>query len=148
MWILRFLPDWIFYAMLLAGIAGSVAAWFLSFVPFIRTYKLFIQIASYVLIGIGLYMSGAISNENTWKARVDELNLKIAEAQAQSSEENVKIIEKVITKTKVIYQKNENVKAFIETELVKHDDKFAPGMECAIPSEFYKSLNDAAETVK
>ena len=63
-------------------------------------------------------------------------------------EENIKIVEKIVTKTKVIHEKGEEVVKFIEVEVAKFDDKFAEGKECALPKEFYKALNDAVETTK
>jgi len=146
--LLKLLPDWVFYVLLLTGIAGLIINWFLAFTPFSRLYQLIIQIASFTLIAIGLFMSGAITNENVWKNKVKEMELNNAVSQTKSAEENIKIVEKIITKTKVIIQKNEDIKEFIETELVKHDDKFSPDKECAIPKEFYKALNDATEITK
>jgi hypothetical protein len=39
MWILKFLPDWIFYAILLAGVAGLVASVVLKFIPFCKSVQ-------------------------------------------------------------------------------------------------------------
>lgn len=143
MWILTIVPDWIFYVILLSGIVGVVVSIFLSFIPFVNLYRPTIRFASYILIAVGLFMIGAIMNEDTWKDRVAELELKIAQTQIKSSQENVKIIEKVITKTKIIYQKNENIRKYIDLEVTKYDSKFGPEKECEIPKEFYKALNDA-----
>ena len=93
-------------------------------------------------------MSGAIYDNNAWEAKVKEMEAKVAAAEAQSKEENVKIVEKVVTKTQVIKTRGEEIVKYVDREVVKYDTKFAPGGECEIPKEFIKALNDAAEAPK
>lgn len=145
MWLLKFLPDWFFYLILLGGILGNIAAWAFSFIPFISKYLLPIRVVSIVAVVVGLFMSGAIYNENVWQARVKELELKVAESEAKSAKENVKLVEKIVTKTQIVRVQGEEVIKYIDREIVKYDDKFAKGGQCEIPSEFYKALNNAAE---
>lgn len=147
MWILRFLPDWIFYAMLFAGIVGFAVTYLLKYIPFpaIRIYRTPIQLVSIVLITVGVYMCGAISNEESWQTKVTELKQKVAEAEVKSGKETVKIVEKIVTKTQVIRVKGDQIVKYIDREIVKYDTKFVPGGVCELPKEFYKALNDAAE---
>lgn len=148
MWILSFLPNWIFYGVLLIGVLGLIATYFLRFIPIpaIYMYKTPIQLVSIVLMIIGVYMSGAISNEEAWQARVKELEVKIAAAEAEGAKETVKIVEKVVTQQKVIKEKGEEVIKYVDREVVKFDTKFATGGECEIPKEFVKALNAAAKS--
>jgi uncharacterized membrane protein len=151
MWILNWLPNWIFYAVLIAGVVGLVVSYFvrfLSFIPFIYVYKTPIQIISILAIAIGTFMSGAIYDNNAWQARVKEMQDKVAAAEVQSKEENIKIVEKVVTKTQVIKTRGEDIIKYVDREIVKYDTKFAPGGECEIPKEFIKAINDAAEAPK
>lgn len=145
MWILKFLPDWIFYAVLCLGLLGLIASYFLKFIPLVYMYRTPIQVVSVLAIVIGTYMSGAISNEQAWLARVKELESKIAAAEAEGAKESVKIVEKVVTKQQVIKEKGEEVIKYVDREVVKFDTKFLPGGECEIPKEFMKALNDAAK---
>jgi hypothetical protein len=147
MWILQWLPDWIFYAILAIGLIGFLVTYLLKFIPIpgLYVYKTPIQIISLIMIVVGVYMSGSIANEEAWQARVKELEAKIAAAQVESEKENVKIVEKVVTKQKVIKEKGDEVIKYIEKEVVKYDTKFLPGGECEIPKEFVKSLNEAAK---
>jgi uncharacterized coiled-coil protein SlyX len=147
MWILQWLPDWIFYAILALGIIGFILTYLLKFIPIpaIYMYKTPIQIVSLLLIVIGVYMSGAISNEQAWQARVKELEVKLAAAEAEGAKETIKIVEKVVTQQKVIKEKGEEIVKYIDREVVKYDTKFLPGGECEIPKEFIKSLNEAAK---
>lgn len=144
MWILHWLPNWIFYLILLAGILGYAATYLLRFIPIptVYMYKTPIQLASILLIVIGVFMSGAIYNEEAWLERVREMEAKVAEAQAKSAEENTKIVEKVITKTQIIKEKANNTVKYIDREVVKYDNT------CVIPKEFIKAHNDAAEPPK
>ena len=145
MWILQWLPNWIFYAIFFAGLLGLVATFVMKFIPLVYVYRTPIQAVSVVLIALGTYMAGAISNEEAWQARVKELEAKIAAAEAEGAKETVKIVEKVVTKQKVIKEKGDEVIKYIEKEVVKYDTKFLPGGECEIPKEFVKSLNEAAK---
>jgi hypothetical protein len=150
MWILNWLPFWIFYATLVVGLLGLAATYLLKFIPLpaIYIYKTPIQLISVVLIVIGTYMSGAISNEESWLERVKELEAKVEAAQVESVKENVKIETKVVTKTQVIKQRGEDIVKYIDKEIVKYDTKFLPGGECEIPKEFIEAHNKAAEAPK
>ena len=148
MWLLTWLPNWIFYAVLLIGVVGFIMSYFLRFIPFLYMYKTPIQIGSIVIIVIGTFMAGAIHDNESWLEKVKEMEAKVAAAEAQSKEENVKIVEKVVTKTQVIKTRGEEIVKYVDREVVKYDTKFAPGGECEIPKEFIKALNDAAEAPK
>ena len=148
MWILQWLPNWIFYLMFFAGLLGVVATYVMKFIPFVYVYRTPIQVASVILIAIGTYMSGAISNEEAWLARVREMEAKVAEAEAKSAKENVKIVDKVVKKIQVVRVKGEEVIKYVDREVVKYDVKFAPGGQCEIPTEFVKAINDASEPPK
>ena len=150
MWILNWLPFWFFYAVLGIGLIGLAVTYLLRFFPLpaIYIYKTPIQLISVALIAIGTYMSGAISNEEAWIARVQELEAKVEAAQVESVKENVKIETKVVTKTQVIKQRGEDIIQYIDKEIVKYDTKFLPGGECEIPKEFIQAHNKAAEAPK
>ena len=150
MWILKWLPFWIFYATIIVGLLGLAATYLLRFIPLpaIYIYKTPIQLISVALIAIGTYMSGAISNEEAWIARVQELEAKVEAAQVESVKENVKIETKVVTKTQIVKQRGEDIIQYIDKEIVKYDTKFLPGGECEIPKEFIQAHNKAAEVPK
>jgi hypothetical protein len=134
--------------MFFAGLLGIVATYVMKFIPFVYVYRTPIQVASVILIAIGTYMSGAISNEEAWVARVKEMELKVAAAEVQSAKENVKIVEKVVKKIEVVRVRGDDVVKYIDREVIKYDTKFAPGGVCEIPKEFIKAHNDAAEVPK
>ncbi|NBP00475.1 MAG: hypothetical protein EBU90_10195 [Proteobacteria bacterium] len=152
MWILKWLPDWIFYAILMLGIFGLISTYLVKFiakfVPPLYVYKTPIQIASIAMIVFGVFMTGAIYNNEQWEARVKELEAKVQVAEQKSQQVNTEIVEKLVTKTKVIREKGQEVTKYIDREVVKYDTKFLPGGECEIPKEFIQSLNKSAETPK
>lgn len=141
------MPFWIFYAAFFVGLLGFIATYLLKFIPIpaIYLYKTPIQIVSAILMVLGVYMSGAISNEEAWLARVKELEVKLAAAEAEGAKESVKIVEKVVTQQKVIKEKGQEVIKYVDREVVKYDTKFLPGGECEIPKEFLKAINEAAK---
>jgi hypothetical protein len=111
-------------------------------------YKTPIQLGSIAAIVIGTFMAGAIHDNEAWEARVKEMEEKVAAAEAQSKEENVKIVTKVVTKTQIVRTRGEDIVKYVDREIVKYDTKFAPGGICEIPKEFIKAHNDAAEAPK
>jgi len=138
MWILKFLPDWIFYIILLVGLAGLTASFVLKFIPLVSQYKIPIQVISGILIVFGVYMSGAISNEAAWQARVTELQLKIAQAETQSAEANGQLTTKLIRKEQEIAQAQQLLKTRIQQNAVQMD------AVCTVPRTAIDILNDAA----
>jgi len=96
MWMLDFLPFWIFHLIVLVGIGGILASGVIKFIPFISTYKLPIQVASVILLVFGVYMEGGVSNQEKWEARVAEVKLEMAKKDAASSDATVKVVTKYI----------------------------------------------------
>ena len=142
MWILNFLPDWIFHFILLAGIGGLIASYLMKFVPFVYMYKTPIQLVSIVAIVGSMFMLGAAWNDQAWRDRVTEMEQKVAAAEVKSAEENVKIVTKFVTKIEIVRTRGEDIIKYVDNEVVKYNDR------CEIPDEFVKVLNDAAELPK
>jgi apolipoprotein N-acyltransferase len=138
MWIVNFLPDFVFHLLLIAGLLGLAASVVLSSVPFVSTNAKAIQIASAVVLAIALYFEGAISDNNAWKARVQELELKVAQAETQSAEANGQLSKALAAKDKEI--------ALAQAELKNRIRAGAAAMDavCRIPADVVAILNDAA----
>ena len=144
MWLMNFLPNWIFHAILLAGVLGLIASLVLKFIPFFNTYKLPVQVLSILLIVTGVWFEGAISNQAEWEARVAEMQVKVAEAEAKSSEANVKIVTKIVKKTKRIREKGDAIISYIDREVVKNNEVIKFVENCPIPDIIVKTHNAAA----
>ena len=148
MWILQWLPNWIFYGIFFAGLLGLLATYVMKFIPFVYVYRTPIQAVSVLAIVIGTYMSGAISNEEAWQVKVKEMEAKVAAAEIESQKENVKIVEKIVKKTEYITRRGQDIIQYVDREVVKYDDRFRPGGQCELPKEFIKAINNAAEAPK
>lgn len=138
MWILQFLPNWIFYLTLLAGIAAFVVTKFVRILPNAQL----IQAASAVVVAVSIYMIGAISNNDAWLAKIKDLETKVAAAEAKSATLNTEIVEKTVVKTQVVKQRGEDIIKYVDREVVKYD------ATCVVPKEFVTTHNRAAEAPK
>ena len=144
MWILQFLPDWIFYGILGLGLIGYTLTYFLRFIPIptVYMYKTPIQLVSLAFVAFGVYMSGAISNENAWKERVAKLEKEYAESQVKSEKVNSEVITKYITKREVIRERGEDQIRYIDREITKYNEI------CKLPKEVIMVHNEAAKAPK
>ena len=142
MWILNWLPNFIFYGILFVGLLGLLATYVMKFIPMVYMYRTPIQVVSVLFIIIGTYMSGAISNEEVWQARVKELEVKLAQAEVESAKENTKIVEKIVKKTEYIKIRGNDIIQYVDREVTKYDEV------CRIPPPFIKAHNNAAEAPK
>ena len=140
MWILKWLPDWIFYAIFLAGLIGFALTYLFKYipVPFIFVYRKPIQIFSVLAIIFGTFMSGAIYDNQAWLDRVKEMEAKVAKAEEESKSANEKINDKTEKVREKIVQKQVLVKQYIDREVTKYDNT------CVIPKEFVEAHNKAA----
>ena len=138
MWLLTFLPDWIFHAVLLVGILGLVASFVLGFIPFVSAYKLPIQVGALILTVVGVWFEGGMSNDAAWKARVAEMEKKVAAAEVKSAEVNTVIVTKVLTK---IQKVKETV--YVNKEIIRDVVGKQIDTQCTLPVSAV-SLHDSA----
>lgn len=142
MWILSFIPDsfliWVINAILIAGIAGTVAGFFFKFVPFISRYSTVFQLAGIVLLVAGVYFKGSYSTEMHWRNKVDEMNAQIDKIKAESSKASKQVVYKYIERTKVVKEKNNAIRTQVTKYITKEADA-----NCTIPNSAVV-LHDAA----
>lgn len=138
MWILQFLPNWIFYLLLLTGVAAFLVTHFVKVLPNAQLIKL----ASVAAVIVSVYMIGAISNNDAWLAKIKDLEVKVAQAEAKSAAANTDIVEKTVVKTQVVKQRGQDIIKYVDREVVKYDTT------CVIPKEFVLIHNKAAEAPK
>jgi hypothetical protein len=138
MWILQFLPNWIFYLLFCAALIAFLVAYFVQALPQAKL----IQASSIVVAAFSIFMIGAISNNQAWLARVSELEAKVTAAEIKSTSVNTDIVQKTITKTQIIRERGQNIVSYVDREVIKFD------VNCAIPREFVLVHNQAAEASK
>jgi len=144
MWIISWLPDWVTHAIFFAGVSGIFLGFVLTFVPFVKQYKMAIQIASLFVFALGVYLEGAMANNNEWLAKVKELESRVAIAEEKSKTENVKVEEKIITKTQVVKEKGRDIIQYIDREVVKNNEIIKYVENCPVPKELLSIHNQAA----
>lgn len=139
MWIINWLPEFVVHLIFLAGVVGTIAGFVLGFIPFVSKYKLPIQIISLIVLTLGVYLEGGLSEKAKWEMRVKEMEVKVAEAEAKSAVVNTEIVEKVITEKQYIKVKGDKVIEYIDREVKVFDNT------CTVPEIAIKAHNMAAK---
>jgi len=150
MWMLSFLPDaflvWIINIVLLAGIVGTTVSILfkvaIRWIPWIIPYRTLLQVVSIVLLLAGVYFKGGLAIEQEWRARVKDLEAKVAIAEAQSKDANTKIEKVYVDRVKVVKDTQVVIQEKLKTVEVKID------AQCKVVPEAINILNDAAAGVK
>ena len=142
MWILNFLPFWFFHLITLIGVVGLFVGFVLGMIPIISKYKLPIQILSIAFLVIGIYMEGAMSNEEKWLALVKEMEAKVALAEEKSKNATGKIEYKFVDKVKVVKDVQIVVQEKIKEVATVIDSK------CELTPEAVSLINAAAKNIK
>lgn len=145
LFILEFLPTWIFLILFAVGVLGFLLTYFLKLVPipFVYMYKNPIQIASIALIVFATFMYGGAYNNDAWMAKVKEMEAKVAIAEEAAKKENVRIEEKVVEKTKVVKEKGDEIIKYIDREVVKKEEVVKFIENCPIPKDIVDLHNQA-----
>lgn len=133
-WIFKFTPDFIWYMLPILGLVSLG----LSRVPVLYMYRTVLNIAGTVVLALGLYALGMLYANNAWQQAAQELQAKVAAAEAQSQVVNEVVREKLVTQTKIVKQRGETVVKYIDREVVKLDER------CVVPPEFVTAHNQAA----
>ena len=145
MWILSILPEAAIHTIFGLGILGTIAGFVLGFIPFVKTYKLAIQVISLLVLVLGVYLEGGLADYKEWELKVAEMQVKVAEAEAKSATANVEVQEKIVEKTKVIREKGKDIIKYIDKEVVKKEEVIKYIENCPVPKDVIDTLNKAAE---
>lgn len=145
MWILTILPEAAIHIIFGIGVLGVIAGFVLGFIPFVRTYKLAIQICSILLLVFGVYLEGGLADYKEWELKVAEMQAKVAESETKAAEKNVEIQEKVVEKTKVIRERGKEIIKYVDREVVKDNEVIKYIETCpSIPAAIIEQHNKAA----
>ena len=138
MWILDWLPFWVFHLLVVAGFVGLAASLVLKFIPFISTYRLPIQVTSIVILVFGVYMEGGIATQEKWEARVADVKLEMAKKETASAEATVQVVTKYINKVQIVKEKGNEIIKQVPVYITKDADT-----KCDVPTGFVM-LHDSA----
>ena len=139
MWYLSLLPNAFFHAIVIAGVVAVLGSMFLKMIPFVSKYYIPMRIIGFVVFTFGIYFEGGLANEEQWVAKVKEMEVKVAAAEAEGKKETIKIQQKVVVQQQVIREKGEDIVRYIDREIVKYDNS------CIIPKEVIDTHNKAAK---
>ena len=138
MWILNFLPDFAFHILLIIGILGIIAGFFLSNIPFIGTNGKLIQIVSILITVLAVWYEGGIAKDQEYKKQIAELQLKVSKAEAQSAASNTKLAEEILKHQQAIQQITAANKQRLNNQAVELNKA------CTVNDDVISILNDAA----
>lgn len=142
MWLVNFLPEWVFTALVIIGALGFIASFLANFIPIISRYVIPLQVIFVLVLTTGVYLSGASHCNNSWAEKAKEL-----ETQVRIAEEKAKVIN---TKIEHVYvdrvQKVKDVQVVVQERIrevtVNVDEK------CKVSPEVIEILNAAARNIK
>ena len=137
MWILSWLPDWIFYVLTLVGITGLVIAFTIGkLIPI--EYQLAVKFISTGACAFGLFMIGAISNEDIWQLKVKEMETAIAKQELAAAEVTHEVITQYVDRVKIVEGKTHEIIKKVPVYITKESDD-----KCIVNNGFV-SLHDYA----
>jgi hypothetical protein len=142
-WIISLFPDamlnWLYWLIIALGISGIAAGWLGRWIPFYGNYIRFLKPAGIVLLILGVWLRGGYDTEMRWRAKVEEAQAKIAKAEEESQQVNVKLDQE--RKKKAIVRKE--YITTVKERIVKETQVI--DAECKVAPEAVSILNDAAK---
>lgn len=151
-WMLDLIPDavlnWIYWAIIIAGITGVLAGWLGKWIPFYGNYVKILQPVGIVLLVLGVWLRGGYDTEMAWRAKVAEAEAKVAAAEQKSQETNIVIQEKIVEKTKVIKEKSKDIIQYVDREVIKKEEIVKYIEQCPVPKEIIDLHNQAVDMNK
>ncbi|ATV46332.1 hypothetical protein [Lake Baikal phage Baikal-20-5m-C28] len=136
LFLLSFLPDWLFYAIAFFSFIALLLASFVKSIPIIGKYAIPIQAISFIVLVISVFFCGGLSNEASWQLKVAKANVEIAELKVKEEKVTTKIVTKYIDRIQVVKEKGNEIIKYVD--VIKESDS-----KCELPNSFVV-LHDAA----
>jgi hypothetical protein len=141
MWLINWLPYWVFYLILIAGVLGIVASYVLKAIPFISAHAMGIQVAGILLTVLGVWFAGGIAKDREYQERIAELQLQVAKAEKAAAEANAKIEYVYVDRVRVV----EKVKYQVIGSIRENSNEL--DANCKISPRAVDILNQSAESL-
>jgi hypothetical protein len=138
MWILDWLPFWVFHMSVVVGSIGLAASLVFQFIPFISLYRVPLQVVSIAILVFGVYMEGGIATQEKWEAKVAQVKLEMAQKETASVETTVKVVTKYVNKVQIVKEKGNEIIKQVPVYITKDADA-----KCDVPTGFVV-LHDSA----
>jgi hypothetical protein len=148
MWLITFLPDamvaLVVYTIIAVGAGLIIVSMLTRWIPGVSGYRTPLQVFGAVALMFGIYLQGGRANEAEWQARVQELELKLAQAQVESGKKNIEVQTQIVTKTRLLREKGDDIIRYIDREVVKNQEVIRYIERCPVPKEIIDAHNAAA----
>ena len=137
--LLDFVPTWIYYVILFAGIGGTLITILFGILIPIQ-FKLALQVVSTIALVIGSFFIGAESTEDRWRMEILKQQAEIVRLEGLSQQVTTEVVTKYLEKKIYIKEKgNEIIKQIPVYVTQKADDN------CIITNGVVRLLNAAAK---
>jgi len=103
-----------------------------------------LQVISVLLIALGIWFEGAMSNQAEWEAKIKDLEVKVAEAEAKSAETNIKIITKTVKQLELVRTRGNDIIKYVDREVAVDKEVIKFVEHCPIPQLIINTHNAAA----
>lgn len=148
MWLITFLPDamvaFVIYTIIAVGAVLIAVSVLTRWIPGVSGYQTPLQVFGAVALIFGFYLQGGRANEAEWQARVQQLELQLAQSQVDSGKKNIEVQTQVVTKTRILREKGNDIIRYIDREVVKNQEVIRYIEQCPVPKEIIDAHNAAA----
>lgn len=138
MWILSFLSPSIIHILVVIGLLGTLASFVLGAVPFIKQYKLVIQIVSIALLAFSIYLEGGLSLQAEYESKIKDMQVVMANAATKAALANSALAQKYADAQAATEANSNTITRYIEKETIKID------RNCRLSPEVIIAHNAAA----
>lgn len=132
MWLIQYLPQWIFSLLFFVGIAGFLVTKTVRILP----YRELVLYTSIALVFLGTYMTGAKSNNDAWLEKVAILERQVLELKPKSDQANSVIDKSLVQQKQTNRDNTRTIIEYVNREV--HSD-------CTLPDEAISAHNKAAK---
>lgn len=112
---------------------------FLNKVPGLSTYKVPAQVVAILLLVVGVYFEGAISNQEKWEKKVAVAQVEVLRLQIESGQLNLKLSESLATNDSIRKEKKNVITKIIQNTVTKYDSR------CELSNAFIGVHNSASQ---
>lgn len=133
MWMLNFIPDWVYHLLLFVGIGGIIIA------TVFRSMLLY-PVAALILC-VSIFMEGLIYGQKDMREQIAIMEAKAQQYQQESSDLNVKLAEKYNNKVIQIKEKTNEIVKYVDQYVTKYDN------DCRVPNAFVLLHDSAAKAI-
>lgn len=134
MWLLNFLPEYFFHAIVTLGATGVL----ICAAPLPFPFKGYINLVCVALLSFGLYTEGGIAERKVWEEKVAEQKIEIERLKAESEIVTTKVVTKYVDRYTVVTEKADEIIRQVPVYITEKADA-----SCAVTNGFVV-LHDAA----